>query len=249
LRFVLGAAEAFALLGGLTLVLMLFALVSARCAFAPDACHLPSGVTYSEYARRGFWELLLVAAIVLMALLSVPRRTQLSTAATVVALNATATALVVATVPMLLSAVNRMMLYEDAYGFTRQRLFSQVICVTLGLLMVWRAITLWTWPRRFAVGAVATVTGVLALFNAMNPDALIARKNVERSGVLDALYLRGLSADAAGVLRQIPPHRLDAFHAALFANPRAAPGSRSSFNLARACDEVGGAAWTGPWCP
>ncbi|MDX2009439.1 MAG: DUF4173 domain-containing protein [Myxococcaceae bacterium] len=249
LHFTLGAPEAFALLGGLTLVLMLFALVSARCAFAPDACQLPSGVTYSEYARRGFWELLLVAGIVLMTLLSVPRRAQLGTPAAVVALNATATALVVAAVPMLLSAVNRMMLYEAAYGFTRQRLFSQIICVTLGLLMVWRAITLWTWPRRFAVGAVATVTGVLALFNAMNPDAFIAKKNVERDGVIDAAYLRDLSADAAGVLRQIPPHRLDEFHASLFSRPRTAPGTWASFNLARACDELGGGAWAGPWCP
>jgi hypothetical protein len=245
----LGAPEAFAVLGGLTLVLALFALVSARCAFAPDACELPAGVTYSEYARRGFWELLLVAAIVLATLLSVPHRARVSAPAAVAALNATATALVVATVPMLLSAVNRMMLYEDVYGFTRQRVFSQVICVTLGLLMVWRAVTLWTWPRRFAVGAVATVTAVLALFNVMNPDAFIARKNVERGGRLDAEYLAELSADAAGVLRTIPADRLDDFHASLFSSPRSAPGRVSSFNLARACDAVGGAAWTGPWCP
>jgi hypothetical protein len=245
----LGAAEAFAVLGGLTLVLALFALVSARCAFAPDRCELPAGVTYSEYARRGFWELLLVAAIVLAALLSVPRRAQVTSASSVAALNATATALVVATVPMLLSAVNRMMLYEDAYGFTRQRVFSQLICVTLGLLMVWRVVTLWTWPRRFAVGAVATVTAVLALFNVVNPDALIARRNVERGGLIDAVYLEGLSADAAGVLRAIPPERLDDAHASLFASPRSAPGRLSSFNLARACDAVGGKAWSGAWCP
>jgi hypothetical protein len=249
LRVTFGAPEAFAILGGLTLVLALFALVSARCAFAPDSCTLPSGLTYSEYARRGFWELLMVAAIVLMTLLSVPRRATLSSPGMVMALNATATALVVATVPMLLSAVNRMMLYEAAYGFTRQRVFSQVICVSLGLFMVWRAVTLWTWPRRFAVGAVATTVGMLAMFNAMNPDAFIARKNVERAGVIDAVYLSELSADAAGVLREIPLERLDDYHGSLFASPRTAPDRLSSFNLARACDAAGGHPWTGPWCP
>ncbi|MCA2981464.1 MAG: DUF4173 domain-containing protein [Myxococcaceae bacterium] len=249
LRLTLGAPEAFALLGGLTVVLALFAAVSGRCSFAPDSCQLPPGLTFSEYARRGFWELLLVAGIVLTALLSVPRRATLASAASRTALKATSTALVVAALPMLLSAVNRMMLYEAAYGFTRQRVFSQLVCVTLGLLMVWRAVTLWTWPHRFAVGAVATVSGVLVLFNAMNPDAFIARRNVERGGALDAWYLRALSADAAGVLRQVPAARLDAFHASLFASPRSAPATIASFNLARACDDVTGRGWRGPWCP
>lgn len=245
----LGLPEALAVLLGLTVVLALFGVVSTRCAFAPEACELPRGVTYSVYARRGFWELLAVAAIVLMTVLSVPHRLTATTSAARRAVRVAASALVVATLPMLLSAVNRMMLYEDVYGFTRQRVLSQAVCVFVGLLLVWRAVTLWTWPHRFAVGVVAAGALVLLGFNALNPDAFIARKNVERPGAIDAAYLRELSADAASVLRAVPAERLGAYDAALFAQRRSAPGSLASFNLARACDRAGGAHLEGQLCP
>ncbi|MDP1919688.1 MAG: DUF4173 domain-containing protein [Myxococcales bacterium] len=245
----LGMPEALAILGGLTVVLMLFSVVSARCAFAPDSCSLPKGVTYSSYAREGFWQLLTVAAIVLMTVLSVPHRAKATTLGLQQAVRVSASVLVAATLPMLLSAVNRMMLYEDAYGFTRQRVLSQVVCVFVGLLLVWRALTLWTWPHRFAVGVVAASVLVLTGFNAMNPDAFIARKNIERSGYLDVFYLRELSADAAPVLRAIPAERLEAYEAALFSQYRSAPGAVSSFNLARACDQAGGQPMVSVFCP
>jgi len=248
-QFLLGMPEAFAILGGLTVVLMLFSVVSARCAFAPDSCILPKGVTYSSYAREGFWQLLAVAAIVLMTVLSVPHRAKATTLGLQQAVRVSASVLVAATLPMLLSAVNRMMLYEDAYGFTRQRVLSQVVCVFVGLLLVWRALTLWTWPHRFAVGVVAASVLVLAGFNAMNPDAFIARKNVERSGFLDVGYLRALSADAAAVLRAIPAERLEVYDATLFSLYRSAPGAVSSFNLARACDQAGGRPLSSVICP
>ncbi|MDP3504547.1 MAG: DUF4173 domain-containing protein [Myxococcales bacterium] len=245
----LGMPEAFAILGGLTVVLMLFSVVSARCAFAPDSCSLPKGVTYSSYAREGFWQLLTVAAIVLMTVLSVPHRAKATTLALQQAVRVSASVLVAATLPMLLSAVNRMMLYEDAYGFTRQRVLSQVVCVFVGLLLVWRALTLWTWPHRFAVGVVAASVLVLTGFNAMNPDAFIARKNIERARYLDVFYLRELSADAAPVLRAIPAARLEAYEAAHFSQYRSAPGAVSSFNLARACDQAGGHPLVSALCP
>lgn len=264
---VLGLPESFAILGGLTLVLLAFSFVSARCAFAPDACTLPKGITYSEYAREGFWQLLAVAGIVLVTVLAVPHRAQATTLGEVRAVKAAASVLVVATLPMLLSAVNRMMLYEDAYGFTRQRVFSQVICVFVAALLVWRAMTVWAWPHRFAVGVVGAGVAVLVGFNALNPDALIARKNVERQAAalaeaeaagescrraactLDAEYLSGLSADAAGVLRQLPAERVSPYHAAYLKTYRTAPGNLASFNLSRACDRAGGQPLSSRLCP
>lgn len=263
----LGLPESFAILGGLTLVLLAFSVVSARCAFAPDSCTLPKGITFSEYAREGFWQLLAVAGIVLMTVLSVPHRATTTTAGEAQAVKAGASVLVLATLPMLLSAVNHMMLYEDAYGFTRQRVFSQVVCVFIAMLLVWRAVTVWAWPHRFAVGVVGAGVAVLAGFNALNPEALIARKNVERQAeafarasaagepcsraacTLDTSYLLSLSADAAGVLRQIPTERLSEYDATIFPTYRTAPGSVASFNLARACDRSDEARLVSPLCP
>lgn len=248
----LGLPEALALLVGLSVVLVLFSAVSARCAFSPERCSLPSAMTYSQYARRGFWELLTVASIVLMMVLSVPHRAIAESTAAKRALQLASTGLVLATLPVLLSAVNRMMLYEDVYGFTRQRVLSQAVCVFVALLLVWRAVTLWTWPRRFAIGAVGAAVLVLTGFNAMNPDAFIAERNIarlaEREG-LDTSYLESLSADAARVLRRIPAERVSSIDRAYFEQFHTPPGSLAGWNLARACDRIAPPALESALCP
>ncbi len=240
LRWQLGAAESFAVLGGLAVVLGLFGVVSAQCAVSESACTLPAGVTYSVYARQGFWELMAAAAVVLMALLSVPTRAKLETESLRLALRATATVLVGATLPMLVSAFARMLLYEDAYGFTRQRVTSQAICVFVSLLLVWRGVTLWTWPKRFAVGVVGSLVTVLFAFNLLNPDAFIASQNLARDGVVDLTYLRSLSADVAPMLRSVGTSRNGDADPLMSTAPATPEDSVASFNLSRFCERRSG---------
>jgi hypothetical protein len=69
----------------------------------------------------------------------------------------------------------------------------------LGFTLVWFLLTLWLRPDRFAVGALLAVMGFVATLNLINPDAFIARQNLDRyvqTGDLDAAYLASLSDDA-----------------------------------------------------
>jgi hypothetical protein len=237
----LGAAEAFSVVGGLALVLTLFSAVTAECALSPDACELPAGMTYAEYAHEGFFELMAAAAVVLVALLAVPPRLSKEAKAPRWAMPVAATAVVVATLPMLASAFRRLMLYEEAYGFTRLRVVSQAATVVVGAWLVWRGVTLWRWKHRFAVGAVVAATvGVLGL-DVLNLEAWVARRNVERAletGRLDERYLAELSADAAPVLERAMAENPERFYGALRADLeslRSIPADGAlGFNLARA---------------
>jgi hypothetical protein len=117
--------------------------------------------------------------------------------------NALATLLVALTSVLLASAFYRMWLYEEAYGFTHLRLSVHVFEVWLALLFAWLVVTLWTSPRRFAVGAFVAVIGYLATLNLMNLDSTIAERNLARyaaSGKIDAYYLTHLSEDAVPTL-------------------------------------------------
>jgi hypothetical protein len=98
------------------------------------------------------------------------------------------------------SALHRMSLYQDAYGLTRLRLVVYVFEGWLGLVVLAVAVAglvRWgVWLPRFAL-----ITGVAALLGlaVVNPDALIARQNLDRyadTGRVDWHYLRNLSADA-----------------------------------------------------
>ena len=118
-------------------------------------------------------------------------------------------ALCILSLVVVASALHRMHLYEDEYGFTRLRLFVQAVelAVGAGFLLVIAAglVRDARWLPRAAVGVV-TVT--LLAVAGLNPDAWVAQRNVDRyqqTGKVDVAYLRLLSADAVPALLELPP--------------------------------------------
>jgi uncharacterized protein DUF4153 len=150
-----------------------------------------SGVTYAEYARSGFAQLIAAAALTL-AVIAAAARYGPDTKVRRALLGA----LIVLTVVILASAYTRLHLYMDTYGFTRLRLAADAAILWLAgvfaLVLTMRA----RWLPRAVLALSAT--GVLA-FALSNPDARIAERNIdryERTGRIDLYMLRHLSADA-----------------------------------------------------
>jgi hypothetical protein len=165
-----------------------------------------SGLTYAQYARQGFFELVAVAVLALGVVAFVAGRVRLATDRLLA--RASLGTLLLLLLVVLASAWRRLALYESAYGLTRLRLFVHAVIVGIALVVLcvlaaglrWRASWL---PRAcVAVGAV-TLLGL----NVANPDALIARRAVatfRSGGAVDTAYLATLGADAAPVLRSLP---------------------------------------------
>ena len=115
---------------------------------------------------------------------------------------------------ILASAMKRMALYESAYGYTHLRVYTHVFMVALAGVLVWRAVTLWWRPERFAIGAFVGALGFLAALNVLNPDAFIARGNLARvrgGSALDESYMvslvRGRRAELAASMARSPRAR------------------------------------------
>jgi two-component system sensor histidine kinase BaeS len=206
----LKAFEAFALLGTLTALLFVFGLTSTPCALAPAACALPDGVTYAEAAHEGFFQLLAAAIGILVLLMALPARTQLSDRAQARTFTALSTALVLASMPMLVSGVARLWRYESVYGLTVLRLLAYAGLFLVGAVLAWRALTLWVLEQHFVGGALALFTVTMLGLAALRPDAYIAAQNVQRPDV-DVEYLVLLSDDALPALAEarerLPPLR------------------------------------------
>ena len=112
------------------------------------------------------------------------------------------------TLVVVASALYRMHVYQEAYGFTRLRVLVDVFEGWLGLLVLGvmaAGVTLRAaWLPR---AALLSGTGLLLLLAALNPDAWIAQRNLDRydeTGKVDWSYLQGLSADAVPVLATLP---------------------------------------------
>jgi hypothetical protein len=198
--------EASIILGSLEALFAFFVGIQFRYFFGGQVNISAKGFTYAEYARRGFGELVAVEVFSLLLWLGLSTITRRETRAKRMGFSAMGTVLVGLVLVMLVSAFQRLQLYEAAYGFTRLRTYTHVFMVWLGLLLL--AVVLLEWIERqrlVALAAVFTALGFVTALNGLNVDAFIVRQNVKRAhqgSPLDVIYLASLSTDAVPALAQ-----------------------------------------------
>ncbi|GGO85658.1 hypothetical protein GCM10011584_06130 [Nocardioides phosphati] len=169
-----------------------------------DYLQRTTGLTYAEYVHQGFGQLTVATVLTLLVVWAAARKAPRVTPSDRAWVRASLGLLCVATLVVVASALYRMHLYQEAYGFTRLRLLVDVFEGWLGFLVLAvlaAGVSLKAaWLPRTALLTGAGVVLALAL---LNPDAWIARHNLDRyetTGKVDWTYLQGLSADAVPVL-------------------------------------------------
>ncbi|HEY0692030.1 MAG TPA: DUF4173 domain-containing protein, partial [Kribbella sp.] len=197
-------------IAALDLLFLAFVAVQADVLLASDKDRVlhSTGLTYAEYARQGFWQLLIVTGLVLMVVAVAVRYAPMEKRADRTTVRILLGLLCALTLVVVAVALRRLYLYEEAYGWTRLRLWVHAFELWMGLVIVLIAIAgirlkaAWL-PRAIAMsGAV----GLLAL-GLLNPDGFIATRNVNHfrdTGRADLAYLSGLSADAVPALDHLP---------------------------------------------
>ncbi|WP_425585006.1 DUF4173 domain-containing protein [Streptomyces vastus] len=170
-----------------------------------------TGQSYAEYARQGFWQLLLVTLLTLLVIVFALRWAPRNGARDWTLVRAVLGTLCVLTLVVVASAVRRMDMYVEAYGLTRLRISVVTVELWLALVIV-LIMAAGVWGARWLPRAVmaSAAAGVLA-FGLLSPDGLVAERNVERyeatskdgEGKFDVDYARGLSADAVPALDKL----------------------------------------------
>lgn len=205
----LGATDVTLALGALNLLFAAFVVAQVGWLFGGEALVLrTTGLSYAEYARRGFFELMGVAGLLLPVLLVAQALIPASDVRTLRIYRRLAVPLVVLLGAIMFSAFARMRLYVQYYGISTDRLFATAFMIWLAIVFVWLAFTvLRSRPRTFATGLVVSGLVVLFTLNVLNPDALVARANLARgdagrtgAGGADLRYVASLGGDAIPVL-------------------------------------------------
>lgn len=199
LRFIPGLTA----IGALTPLIILYCVfffVQRGYFISGLAGYLPEGWSFAEYARRGFFELCAVSGInllvisVLMLLTGKDESGRLP-------LRIYSAVFALVSMALVVMSLSKMLLYIQYYGLTPKRLYTSAFMVflllTFALLMA-KAV----FPRfNCARWIVVTLLTLFISFCLMNPDALIARHNVERYRAgelpeLDVQLLCGLDDSA-----------------------------------------------------
>jgi hypothetical protein len=185
-------------LGLLVLLFASFVAVQLTVLFGGNQhVRTTDGLTYADYARGGFWQLSFVTALTLVVLAGAARWAPRGTATDRVLLRSILGSLAVLTLVVVASALLRIHVYTDTYGLTRLRLLVACCEGWFGLVLI-MVLVAGVWIRAPWLPRTALAAGVLALLGlaVANPDALIARTNIQQNRTVDLGYLGTLSPDA-----------------------------------------------------
>ena len=170
-----GPMEAIVVLAIVDLVVGLFVVLQIAYLFGGQSTLVAAGMTYSDYARRGFFELVAAACLaggVVVALeTTVERRTRPYLAALLALIGLTAVVLV--------SAALRLRLYQDAYGWTELRLYVLMTIAALAVTLAVMAILALAGRMRW-MGHGLAVIGLVSLVGAQPRRAGGFRGGTER---------------------------------------------------------------------
>ena len=200
-RLTLGTTELATVLGLVDVLFALFVAIQLPHLFGGLArVQQVAGLTVAEYARGGFFQLVMVAALVLPLLLVSAAVVRRDTARDWAIFRALALAMIVLVAVMVASALQRLTLYVAVFGLTEDRVYATAIVVWLAIIF---ALLIATVLRRrdagFAFAALVSGWAVLAALDFVNPQALIVRVNADRAvegAAFDWAYAKRLDADA-----------------------------------------------------
>jgi hypothetical protein len=203
----LGIVETATVLSLLDLLFAAFVAVQFRYFFGGKV-NIPNGrnFEYAEYARHGFFELVWVSFLVLPLLLGLHWLLRKDNPKHELIFRILAGIKLALLAVIMVSAMQRMRLYQRELGLTELRVYTMAFMGWLGIVFVWFAATVLRGQRqRFAFGAVMTGLAMVAGLHFVNPDNLIVRVNLQRATegkAFDALYTSSLSADSIPALAE-----------------------------------------------
>ncbi len=210
----LGMVEIGIPLGMTTLIFMVFVIIQIRYLFGGEQLVQESlGLSYSEYARRGFFEIVTAAALIIPVVVTADWMLDTSSRRNRQSFTALAILLLLLVTAVMMSALKRMQLYVHAYGLTEDRVYATAFMLWIAFVLGWLAVTVLRRRRhRFAYGTIIGGLTVMVILNVLNPAAIIAHTNLSRaeSGQeLDVLHLARLGADAAPTISSRLPELSD----------------------------------------
>ena len=236
----LGVVEVTIILGLLDALFLGFVAVQGSYLFGGDRLIASqAGLSYADYARRGFFQLVAVAGLSLPVLLWLARN---SIAGAQSRLFRPMAGLQIALLFLILgSASHRLLLYVSQFGLTLARLEATAVLAWVAVTLLWFAATvLRNRPERFLSGGLAAAAVILAALHLANPAAVVVEVNIRRvaSGApLDLRYLADLGADGVPALVAALPRLPDGdqrFVAQLLCAPAQSPRRSLAWNYGRA---------------
>nr|WP_312576387.1 DUF4173 domain-containing protein [Sedimentibacter sp.] len=191
------------LLFSILIVYSFFIIIQFKYLFS--GAELPYGLNYSDYARRGFFELLFLSVLniglILVTVYFLREKIYVDKSKWAKVTKIFMIYLGLLTLVMLISSFYRMMLYDNEYGYTRLRVLVYLFLIfeSIGLIITFKFIL----KPNFNIFIVYVSIGLIyyLTLNVIQIDNVIAKRNIDmyfngQTETIDIDYLMSLSIDA-----------------------------------------------------
>jgi hypothetical protein len=168
---------------------------------------ITSGLTFAEYARRGFFELCTVSVLMLPLLLSADAICPRASKKAKIVFNGLVSTTVLLLLTIVASAIERMQLYSSEYGMSELRFFTTAFMFYLVTIFIAYLTSVIKAQRRIFVPATYALGLIsIATLHVVNPEYQISQSNMSRpADKIDTQYLLSLSCDALPpIVEQLP---------------------------------------------
>ena len=159
-----------------------------------------TGFNYANYAREGFFQLMLISIINIVIILFSKKSEEKNYTKIMSLLT------VLLTLIIIVSSFYRMFLYEQAYGYTLLRLGVYIILITEVILLIQTIIYIFNKKINILKYYLIITLFVYSLVNCFSIDRVIAENNIkryERTGKIDLNYLENGDYDNLNQLREL----------------------------------------------
>ena len=206
--FKLDAITVGVVLGLVNALFGLFVYIQIRYLFGGATFVLSNNLTLAEYARSGFFEL--VRVLILATILIVGTHRSFAEHGSHWLINSLQAIFIAQIGVVAASALYRMGIYQETYGFTSLRLYVQWFIYAVMGTLVFSGIALISKIqfRRFFQAILVMVLVVATIVSLISVDSVIASENISRFKAgksLDLKYLSTLSTDAATSITNLYP--------------------------------------------
>ena len=188
------------ILNSINLLFISYIMVQFSYFFGGEQLVLTStNLTYANYARSGFWELVTLAMLVLPILLSTHWLQRRESNVLQRWFKYSALFMVACLIMIEASALYRMMLYINIYQLTELRFYSSLFMLYMILGLITFCLTVLNNKREyFIISMVSQALIMVVALNIMNPDAQISQYNMthNQNKTIDRVYFEYLSSDA-----------------------------------------------------
>ena len=155
---------------------------------------LPSGYSAAEFAREGFFQLLVVACINAALIIGMRCFMKRVSKAAQTAGDVLSVMLSAATIVLIITAMSKLLLYIDLYDLTRDRLIAAIFLVFLALAFVFVILSVVIKKVKALPCILAAALILVFAYSVVNTDRMIAEYNVDsylsgRHANIDVSYL------------------------------------------------------------